>query len=307
MEKSSYKKIKTIQDAINESLDYIDGRRLGTIKSLRTRWNKLNSICMGGIEPNSMYTIAGISGSGKSAFANMIESDILDLNPTENVVILSFSFEMLSSRQISRKLSKVLKRTTQSLYSIDSPITDGDMTYINNAASGLKKYPIYYVDEPMDVAEIQSTIEYFQQNIAKDKWLIVILDHTLLLEFSYPENEQTVITQLQKVFLKLKKVGKTTIIQLSQLNRDIEKTERINNNMSHYPMRSDISTTDKVYQASDYVFAIHIPEKLNISYYGKNNIPTKDMVFLHIIKNREGSVGIIMFQNELMYNNLTEI
>ena len=35
---------------------------------------------MGGIEPNTVYTIAGISGSGKSSFANEISTDIVDLN-----------------------------------------------------------------------------------------------------------------------------------------------------------------------------------------------------------------------------------
>lgn len=306
MEKISYK-IKSMEDAVNASLDYIDNRRQGIIRSLKTRWKKFNEICMGGVEPNSIYTIAGISASGKSAFMNMIESDIIDLNPNEDIVILSFSFEMLSSRQISRKLSKKLHRTTRSLYSIDNVVSDDDMQCIKNAAGSLKKYPIYYVDEPLDVDGITETIKYFQETIAKDKWLIIELDHTLLVDFSYPESEQSVLTKLQKMFLRAKKVGKTTIFQLSQMNREIEKPERINNNLMHYPMRSDISTTDKVYQASDYVFAIHRPETIGIQYYGKKKIPTENIVFLHTMKNREGELKIMMFENELMYNNLVEL
>jgi hypothetical protein len=50
---------KHISHATSEALDYIDSRRKGTIKSLKTRWKKFNDTCMGGIEPNTIYTIAG--------------------------------------------------------------------------------------------------------------------------------------------------------------------------------------------------------------------------------------------------------
>ena len=132
----------------------------------------------------------------------------------------------------------------------------------------------------MNVREIDETIKHFQDTFP-EKWLVVILDHTLLVEFSLPETEQSVITKLQKVFIGAKKIGRTSIIQLSQMNREIEKAERINNNLSHFPLRSDISTSDKIFHASDYVFVIHRPETLGITHYGKELIPSKDKVFLH--------------------------
>lgn len=51
-----------ISDAADEIISYMDKRRVGKIKSLRTRWDKFNNTCMGGIEPNSIYTFAAISG-----------------------------------------------------------------------------------------------------------------------------------------------------------------------------------------------------------------------------------------------------
>lgn len=51
-----------ISTAADEILSYIDQRRVGHIKSLKTKWEKFNNQCMGGIEPNSIYTFAGISG-----------------------------------------------------------------------------------------------------------------------------------------------------------------------------------------------------------------------------------------------------
>ena len=60
-----------ISVATKEAVEYIKKRKNHEIESLKTRWNKFNRCCMGGIEPNTIYTIVGISGSGKSSFVNI--------------------------------------------------------------------------------------------------------------------------------------------------------------------------------------------------------------------------------------------
>lgn len=69
MEQTSTKTLsfRHISSATNEAVEYIRKRKNHEIISLRTRWNKFNRNCMGGIEPNTIYTIVGISGSGKSS------------------------------------------------------------------------------------------------------------------------------------------------------------------------------------------------------------------------------------------------
>jgi len=62
MEETSYNNIleyKHIEHSTNEILKYIKQRKNREVKSLRTRWKKFNDQCMGGIEPNTIYTIAG--------------------------------------------------------------------------------------------------------------------------------------------------------------------------------------------------------------------------------------------------------
>lgn len=309
MEQASSKTLsfRHISTATSEAVEYIRKRKNHEIQSLATRWKKFNKSCMGGIEPNTIYTIVGISGSGKSSFVNTLETDLIDLNSNQDVIVLNFSFEMLSSRQVGRKISSKLRQTTAELYSANNELTDDLLDRVEQTSQQIKSYPIYYVDTPGTVEDIASTINYFYETKAKDKKFVIILDHTLLVEDQNRESALQVISELQKLFIKVKKLPNTTIIQLSQMNRNIENPERINNPSMHYPMRSDISSADTIFHASDYVICIHRPELLNIQQYGPNRLLVKNKVYLHILKNRDaGECAILEFDNDLKYNNLIE-
>lgn len=307
MEQKSFNTLpfKSISEVADESLEYIRKRKDKTIVPLKTRWNKFNKVCCGGIEPNMIVTIAGGSGSGKSAFANTLETDLIDLNPDQEIVILSFSYEMLSYRQVGRKLSNKLRKTTAELYSSVQSLSNTEFNKIEEVADKIKKYPIYYIDTPSTVENMEKTIDYFHENIAKGKWLIVILDHALLVE-GQGESERGTIVDLQKMFIRKKKLSNTSIIQISQMNRNIEQPDRINNPSMHYPMRSDLAASDAIFQASDYVTALSRPELLNITAYGIDRLPVKDKVYLHFLKVRDGEPFILEFENELKYGNLVE-
>ena len=301
MEQISY---KTIAQAADESVAYIRARKDHTIVPLKTRWRKFNKVCCGGIEPNMIITIAGISGSGKSSIVNAIETDLIECNPTQDVVVLDFSFEMVSFRSVTRKLSYRLKRTTSELYSAYDSIDESTMQMVEEEANKLKKYQIYYVDTPCTVVAIEKTIDYFHNNIAKGKWLIVILDHALLVE---GDSERGTIVDLQKMFIRKKKLSNTSIIQLSQMNRNIEQPERINNPALHFPLRSDLAASDALFHASDYVIAINRPELLNLQSYGIRHLPVRNKVYLHFLKVRDaGEPCILEFENDLKYGNLIE-
>lgn len=309
MEQNLYSPLpfKHISVAADEAVTYIKQRKNHEIEPLKSRWNKFNFMCCGGIEPGCVYTIVGASGTGKSSFVNTLETDLIELNPKEDIVILSFSFEMLSSRQVGRKLSNKLHQTTSDLYSATDNISDSLLKAVEQEVEVIKKYPIYYVDEASTVNKIADTIAYFQNTIAKDKWLVIFLDHTLLVNSEDTNDERKIITALQKVFIKAKKVGKTSIVQLSQMNRNIEMPERILNPTSHYPMRSDLSSSDSVFQGSDVIAVLSRPETLGITAYGPSKLPVKNKVYLHFLKVREGKLAILEYENDLQYNNLIEV
>lgn len=292
---------KRIDEVTKETLRYIEDRRKHNIVSLKTRWNKFNKVCF--FEPNMIYTVAGTSGAGKSAFVNIITNDLIDFNTSQDIVILNFSFEMLSYRNVGRLLSNKLKMTTNDLYSNEKDITDIEYQQIEETAKSLEKKNIYYIDTPMTVDKIEETIVQFHNTVAKNKWLIVVLDHTLLVE---GDTERGTLIDLQKMFIRVKKLEKTSIIQISQMNRNIETPERINNPVTHFPMRSDLSASDAIFQASDYVLVIHRPEILNLQFYGVNRLPVRNKVYLHLLKVREGEPCILVFENNLKYGDLIE-
>lgn len=294
---------KTVSEVTSEAVDYIRKRKNHIIQPLKTRWNKFNRACCGGIEPNMIFTIAGVSGSGKSAVANALANDLITLNPNKNVVVLLFSFEMIGYRNIGRTISSKMKKTTTELYSAEEDLSDTDFIKVKEVAEEVKNYPIYIVDIPSTVERIGNTITYFKNTIAKDKWLIVILDHTLLVN---GDSERSTIVDLQKMFIAKKKLPLTSIIQVSQMNRNIESSDRINNPSGHYPMRSDLSSSDAIFQASDYVIAIHRPELYGIKAYGIKRLPVTNKVYMHFLKIRDGEPKILEFDNELKYGNLIE-
>ena len=307
MEQNYCDVIRPMSVVAQEAVNYIAGRREHNITSLKTRWTKFNKQCMGGIEPNTVYTIAGISGSGKSSMANLIQTDIIDLNPNEDIIVLTFSLEMVGFRQVGRTLSNKLRRTTSTLYSSETDLDESTFKDVINVSNQLKKYPIYFVDNPSTPTQVNNIIRWFYDKYVKDtnKHFVIIYDHALLTKQEGSTIET--ISELERVFIQAKKLTLTSVIQLAQMNRNIEQPERINNPLSHYPMRSDLSSSDSIFQASDYVIVIHRPEILNIQEYGPNHLPVNNKVYLHMLKNRDaGKPCILEFENDLMYNNLIE-
>ena len=307
MEQNYCDVIRPISVVAQEAVNYIAGRREHNITSLKTRWMKFNKQCMGGIEPNTVYTIAGISGSGKRSMANLIQTDIIDLNPNEDIIVLTFSLEMVGFRQVGRTLSNKLRRTTSTLYSSETDLDESTFKDVINVSNQLKKYPIYFVDNPSTPTQVNNIIRWFYDKYVKNtnKHFVIIYDHALLTKQEGSTIET--ISELERVFIQAKKLPLTSVIQLAQMNRNIEQPERINNPLSHYPMRSDLSSSDSIFQASDYVIVIHRPEILNIQEYGPNHLPVNNKVYIHMLKNRDaGKPCILEFENDLMYNNLIE-
>ena len=295
-----------ISQSSKAALRYIDGRRKGEIKSLTTPWKKFNNISMGGIEWQTITTIAGMSGSGKTAVLGQLETGLKDLNPDEEFAILSFNFEMLSSRLVARKLSNKMKITTQQLYSASETFSLNDNYYMNavKEARKLNEYDIYYVDVPGSVKSLEATVLKFSKEMAKP--VVVMLDHTLLVKKAGGAQDRDLLYDLMAMFNGLKKQIKVSFILISQMNRNIEASERIQNPDLHYPKKQDIFGADACYMYSDIVVVTHRPEMLGIRAYGPKRWPTDNAIFWHYLKVREGEPCIALMENNLAHNQIVD-
>ena len=204
-----------------------------------------------------------------------------------------------------------------------------ELSEINTVLDTLQNYPIFVVDNTGTRLEIKDTIiHYINQNklIERKKVLVVTLDHTLLVKTIEGEGEKETIDGLYHTLVALKPYisalgGKILFFVLSQLNRNIETTERIKDPRLHYPNKNDLFGASSVYHSSDYVLVVHRPcliEGLG-NWYGPRrqnwdsglpvfspDDPRVPMIYLHAIKERFGSNRIIAMLDDLKHSKIIE-
>lgn len=305
----------TIKQAARSELNYIQGRMNGSIKSLKTPWEKFNKASMDGIEWGSIVTVAGMSGSGKTAILNELETGLFDMNPTENFAVLSFNFEMIARRLVGRKISKGLGKTVKQIYSADlentkENITDVEYQKAIDYSKTLIEKPVWYVDIPGTVQEIRNTIEHFgiQMEENLERGILVTLDHSVLVKKFGEQNQLETLYELAAMFNEMKKKIKSSYVIVSQLNRNIESVERIQNKNLHYPQKSDVFGADALYQYSDVFMVTHRPSMLNLTTYGPQDLPTNGVIYWHYLKekflNDDKSGFIWKYNNETLQGDL---
>lgn len=309
--------IKTIKQAFDEEVEYISGRYSGRIKSVKTPWTTWNETYTDGFEWGWIVTVAGLSGGGKTALLNILETQIFECNPDQRIAVLSFNFEMLARRLVGRKISGVLKKTVKQLYSADKDnnITEEELGLITSKIGDeITKYDISYIEMPGNVVDIEYAAEEFiVQRLRKnpDSHIVITLDHSILVK-KLKGDERDTLTELMSAFNELKKrYPNTLFIVLSQLNRNIEKEERKKGfgpeRILHFPQKSDIFGSESLFQFSDAVIVFHRPELLGLEAYGPKSLPVKGIIYCHHLKARDGVPRITRFENKLSINTLNEL
>lgn len=303
---SSNLEIRHIRDATRESAIYIDQRRKGIISSLSTPWKKYNQVAMGGVEWGTIHTIAGMSGSGKTAIINQLETHLVTAN--DDVTVLSFNFEMLAKNLVSRKFANALELSTQELHSglPDYNLADQDYSRVLNAGKIIANLPIYYVEEAGTVPQIEKAIIDF---LKEHRNVVVMLDHTLLVHGS--KEERMILVDLYTMFNRLKKsthaVGlKVAFIILSQLNGDIERAERQAEPSQQFPKKKDLFGSSAAFMFSDVVLVSMNPEQMGFDSYGPKHWPVEGKLYWHFLKVREGEPCIAAMKNMLKYSRVED-
>jgi replicative DNA helicase len=291
-----------INVAYEEALKIIKERSQGLNLPLKTKWSKYNNYLNGGIEKGVIQIIGGRPGSGKSAFTNKMLFDLFEANPTKKMIILYFNFEMTAYMQVMREVSSLTRLKVSELLSSNSRLEETALRNIEALRRQMSDFEIYFHDIPCSVSDIEVKIANVTE-IFKDHHIITVIDHTRLVRAGNEATEQARLDKLAGSTIFMAKQYDISYIILSQLNRNIETPERA---LSLYvPQLSDLFGSDSIGQAAHVVSIINRPEMYQLSTYLENE-PAENLLALHLVKNRNGSVLWIPFTHNLSINQLVE-
>ena len=294
-----------------EALSYLDRRRKGEIKSIKTPWAKFNDASIDGIEWNTITVIGGRPASGKTLIADQIIREAFILNSEQDFRVLQFQFEMLGRVQAIREYSSVIGRSYKYLCSADGELSEEDLQRcITYSRKKVKNSKIDVVDTPQTVDEFKKeVIKYFEAYHTLDNehqkvytHTLITIDHSVLFKKApYEKDKQDMLNNLGEALTELKKKYPVAFIVLSQLNRNIDHPDRSEDGKyGNYILESDIFGADALLQHADLVVGINKPAKQKIRFYGPDRyiIDDDNTLVLHFLKCRNGDTRMSYFKAE---------
>lgn len=306
MSQSSKKILKKLTSAevARQNRKYVDDRRRGLITSMLTKYPKLNSALMGGLEPDTITCISALSGAGKSTLSKTIRDSMVVLNKKQKFKQYVFNFEMLAHQQIGRSVVSNADIALRDLYSIDAPLTDAQYDELEAHYDELSKRDVSFIEVPNTPKVIVDSIIHYWETECKEGGYTMVyeIDHALLVKGQAGQNEKQRIDDLMYLLVDAKKYiasngGHSIGIVLSQMNREIKSVERRHNMDLHRPDTSCLFGASSIEMCADYILFSHIPAKLGISCYTENNLPTRVTVngkimqipYFELVKQRSGA------------------
>jgi len=307
---------KSQKEGLSDSLSYLRGRMLGSIKSLRTPWDKFNDATTDGLEWHSTTVIGGRPGSGKTLIKDQIIREAFKLNPDENFRVLEFQFEMLARTSAIREYSSILGKSYKYLCSADGKLTEEDLKICYEYAKQKVGLPIDIVEEPITVSEFRETIiNYMSHHADKETKAytktIITLDHSLLLKKApFEKDKYDTLYNLGETITELKRRFPIAFIILTQLNRGIDNPERNEDGKyGNYILESDIFGSDALLQHADTLVGINRPGKQKIRFYGPEKFIIDDdkTLVMHFLKCRNGDTRMSFFRAAFEKMSIHEI
>ncbi len=294
-------KFKSVQDAIQETISYIEGRQEGLISSLRTGFPKMDNAMIDGIEWNSTVTIGGRPSVGKSAVSDcLVEGALksnLDHNGSPDFDLLDFNWELSSRVTLLRRIAAKMQKSYKYIISAEgNKITKEELEAIKEyLVDYYGTLPITFCEEPLSVKQWGETI---RKHIDKTKRKTLIrLDHTLLTRRSASEGSQ--VEMLLNLLMEanvIKKDYPAIFMLLTQLNREFEDRQE-NATDKAFPRQSDVYGGDAAAMFSETMLLLNAPTKYGITFYGNKpgaRSVMDDDLFIHMVKNRNADKDNIL-------------
>lgn len=303
------------RDALKKALYKIKARYNGELKSLKTAWVSFNDAFCDGLEWRTITVVGARPGTGKTLFMEQLVNDVIKMNPDQKFRILKFQFEMLDETNGIRKLSMNVGSDYNTLMSkgkpIDKSIFQRCVQFYENTSSYDMVDVVY---DPCTVEEMCATIHaYMVENKTEEGFTntLVTIDHSALFRTGGKYKDKfEMLYGLGEALTEMKKKFPVAFLVLSQLNRNVETTERAKDGTyGNYILDSDLYGSDALLQHADVVLGINRPYNRRIKFYGpeKYIINDEDLLVFHILKSRNGFMGMTFFKLDRKIMRIVEV
>lgn len=303
-----------LSDVLKETKESIEARRNKNTKIVKSKWPVFDRSFGGGLEIGTNLIIGARPKVGKSAFSSILTNDILEMNIDPNLVILNFNWEMTNEQQgmrfFSNKIGKSVSELKSSRYKWDDPSTfkykldDKSLLELSSIIDKHKELPIYFFDVSKNTREILTIIDKVKF-LNEEANIITIFDHTRLVTKTNEKSEEEKITSLFMMGNQIKKMGCMNIF-ISQLNRQLDND--IISRGYRAPFSNDLFGADSALQFADNMILLHRPEiyKVDSWEYGDDEIKTERKMWGEVVKARDASEGVMVFDVDLANNRITQ-
>jgi hypothetical protein len=226
---------------------------------------------------------------------------------------------MLARNIALREISGHTGINVRKLTSVSGVMSDEDYAAAHRYCQENKYREIYTWERPLTVEKMREKI--FEFYAAKEKKMIITIDHSLLLKKSASEKEnKDILYNLGYMLAETRRQLPVIFIVLSQLNREIESAERVKNaNIGNFVKDSDVFGADAMLQFTDILIGINRPAKYGITLYGppmpyhdedkyRKGIPVDiNSLAVHFLKVRSGEPCLTMFKADFARSNIVQL
>jgi hypothetical protein len=187
-------------------------------------------------------------------------------------------------------------------------MSDEDLEAARKYCGENKHREIYTYEKPLTVQGMQEKIFRFFE--LQQKPVLITLDHSLLIKKSPAEKDRIdSLYSLGDMLAQTRRQIPVAFIILSQLNREIESTERLKpGSIGNFVKDSDVFGADALLQYTDILVGINRPAKYGLNIYGPDKHPVDvNTLAVHFLKVRNGEPCLTMFKADFAKSRIHQI